>query len=47
VYGLRPFRNYTFTIITKSGSSVSTPRRSIPVSAVFETKESVPGKNFN
>ncbi len=44
VHGLRPFRNYTFTIITKSGgSSVSTPRRSVPVSAVFETKESVPG----
>ena len=41
---LRPFRNYTFTIITKSGSSVSsTPRRSTPVSAIFQTKESVPG----
>jgi receptor-type tyrosine-protein phosphatase beta len=43
IFGLRPFRNYTFTVITKSGSSVSTPRRSTPVSAEFETKESVPG----
>lgn len=40
---LRPFRNYTFTIITKSGSSQTTPRRSLPISGIFSTKESVPG----
>lgn len=40
---LRPFRNYTFTIITRSGTSATTPRRSRPISAVFQTKESVPG----
>ena len=41
---LRPFRNYTFTIVTRSGSPASPPiRRSLPVSVVFETKESVPG----
>ena len=40
---LRPFRNYTFTIVTKSGGAQSIPRRSQPISAVFTTKESVPG----
>ncbi len=40
---LRPFRNYTFTIVTKSGLSQTIPRRSAPISAIFATKESVPG----
>ncbi|CAH1184607.1 unnamed protein product [Phyllotreta striolata] len=41
---LRPHRNYTFTVIVRSGTESSVLRRSLPVSAVFATKESVPGK---
>ena len=44
---LRPFRKYTFTIVTKSGGPQSIPRRSLPISAVFTTKESVPGSLTN
>ena len=40
---LRPFMNYTFTIITKSGDAQNSPRMSLPISGVFTTKESVPG----
>ncbi len=44
--GLRPFRNYTFTVTTVAGSPLgpaSLRRTSAPVSATFQTKESVPG----
>jgi len=40
---LRPYRNYTFTIVTKSGSDQNVPKRSTTISAIFTTKESVPG----
>ena len=40
---LRPFRNYTFTIVTIAGDPQRFPRSSLPVSAIFATKESVPG----
>lgn len=44
IKNLRPFKNYTFTVITRSGSENEGPiRRSTPISAIFETKESVPG----
>ena len=41
---LRPFREYTFTIVTKSGGPQSIPRRSSSISARFKTEEAVPGK---
>ena len=43
--GLRPFRNYTFTVSSVAGTlgPASLRRESAPVSAVFQTKESVPG----
>ena len=40
---LRPYRNYTFTIVTKAGTDQSIPKRSTTVSASFSTRESVPG----
>ena len=40
---LRPFRNYTFTIVTIAGAPQRIPRSSLPISAIFATKESVPG----
>ena len=40
---LRPFMNYTFTIITKSGDAQTAARMSLPISGIFTTKESVPG----
>ena len=40
---LRPFRNYTFTIVTIAGAPIRIPRNSLPISAIFATKESVPG----
>src|SRR5690349_10595019 len=43
ITGLQPFRNYTFTVVVRSGSDASVVRRSAPLSAVFSTKESVPG----
>ena len=43
VRNLRPFRNYTITIVTVAGDDLTTQRRSRPVSASFQTKESVPG----
>lgn len=39
---LRPFRNYTFTVIVQCGNDANVLRRSSPVSAVFSTKESTP-----
>lgn len=42
IRGLRPFRNYTFTVITQCGNDANVLRRSSPVSAVFSTKESTP-----
>lgn len=44
VTDLKPHRNYTFTVIVRSGTESSILRRSLPVSAIFTTKESVPGK---
>jgi receptor-type tyrosine-protein phosphatase beta len=44
ITGLRPFRNYTFTVIVQCGSDADVLRKSNPVSAVFSTKESKPGK---
>lgn len=38
------FRNYTFTVVVRSGTESSVLRRSLPVSAIFQTKESIPGK---
>lgn len=40
---LRPYRNYTFTVVTKAGTDQSIPKRSTTVSAHFSTRESVPG----
>lgn len=44
VTDLKPHRNYTFTVVVRSGTESSILRRSLPVSAIFTTKESVPGK---
>ncbi|XP_075214257.1 protein tyrosine phosphatase 10D isoform X3 [Lycorma delicatula] len=41
---LKPHRNYTFTVVVRSGTESSVLRRSLPVSAIFTTQESVPGK---
>ncbi|XP_063234595.1 tyrosine-protein phosphatase 10D isoform X2 [Bacillus rossius redtenbacheri] len=41
---LKAHRNYTFTVVVRSGTESSILRRSLPVSAVFTTQESVPGK---
>ncbi|KAG8237365.1 hypothetical protein J437_LFUL017488 [Ladona fulva] len=44
ISGLKPHRNYTFTVVVRSGTESSVLRRSLPVSAIFATRESVPGK---
>lgn len=44
IMDLKPHRNYTFTVVVRSGTESSILRRSLPVSAVFQTRESVPGK---
>jgi len=44
---LRPYRNYTFTVVTKAGTDQSIPKRSTTISAFFSTKESVPGSLTN
>ncbi|XP_044737307.1 tyrosine-protein phosphatase 10D-like isoform X2 [Chrysoperla carnea] len=44
IMDLKPHRNYTFTVVVRSGTESSVLRRSLPVSAIFTTKESVPGK---
>ncbi|XP_037919047.1 tyrosine-protein phosphatase 10D isoform X2 [Hermetia illucens] len=41
---LKPHRNYTFTVVVRSGTESSVLRSSSPVSASFTTKESVPGR---
>ena len=41
--GLRPFKNYTFTVVAIAGSDQSIPKRSTPISSFFTTKEGVPG----
>lgn len=41
---LKPHRNYTFTVVVRSGTELSVLRNSVPVSAVFTTEESVPGR---
>jgi cadherin 5 type 2 (VE-cadherin) len=41
---LKPHRNYTFTVVVRSGTESQVLRRSLPVSAIFTTMESVPGK---
>ena len=40
---LRPYKNYTFTVVTKVGTDQSIPKRSTPISAFFSTREGVPG----
>jgi len=44
---LKPHRNYTFTVVVRSGTESQVLRRSLPVSAIFTTMESVPGKVGN
>jgi hypothetical protein len=44
VTDLKPHRNYTFTVVVRSGTESQVLRRSLPVSAIFTTMESVPGK---
>jgi receptor-type tyrosine-protein phosphatase beta len=41
---LKPHRNYTFTVVVRSGTELSVLRNSVPVSSVFTTEESVPGR---
>lgn len=41
---LKPHRNYTFTVVVRSGTESSVLRSSLPISASFQTKESVPGR---
>ena len=41
--GLKAYRNYTFTVRTKSGNDQSVPRTSTPYSANYTTQENVPG----
>ncbi|XP_043525700.1 tyrosine-protein phosphatase 10D isoform X5 [Frieseomelitta varia] len=41
---LKPHRNYTFTLVVRSGTASSYLRISNPVSASFTTSESYPGK---
>lgn len=40
---LKPHRQYTFTVVVRSGTESSVLRSSLPISASFMTKESVPG----
>ncbi|XP_044018714.1 tyrosine-protein phosphatase 10D isoform X2 [Aphidius gifuensis] len=41
---LKPHRNYTFTLVVRSGSESNYLRRSSPLSGSFTTSESYPGK---
>ncbi|KAK2585118.1 hypothetical protein KPH14_008629 [Odynerus spinipes] len=41
---LKPYRNYTFTLIVRSGTESSSLRVSNPLSASFTTSESYPGR---
>jgi len=42
IHNLRPHRNYTFTVKVRSGDNGSELRVSVPLSASFSTRESVP-----
>lgn len=44
IYDLKPHRNYTFTLVVRSGTESFYLRRSHPISASFTTSESYPGK---
>ncbi|XP_077287900.1 protein tyrosine phosphatase 10D isoform X2 [Arctopsyche grandis] len=44
---LKPHRNYTFTVVVRSGTESSILRSSLPISASFTTLESVPGQVEN
>ena len=41
---LKPHRNYTFTLVVRSGTESNYLRRSNPISASFTTSESYPGR---
>lgn len=41
---LKPHRNYTFTVVVRAGTESSVLRESLPVSSIFQTQESVPGR---
>ena len=41
---LKPHRNYTFTLVVRSGNESNHLRHSNPLSASFTTSESVPGR---
>ncbi|XP_063992536.1 tyrosine-protein phosphatase 10D isoform X4 [Diachasmimorpha longicaudata] len=44
ISSLKPHRNYTFTLVVRSGSESNYLRRSNPLSASFTTSESYPGR---
>ncbi|XP_011258051.1 tyrosine-protein phosphatase 10D isoform X4 [Camponotus floridanus] len=44
IFDLKPHRNYTFTLVVRSGTESSNLRISNPLSASFTTSESYPGK---
>ncbi|XP_070491352.1 tyrosine-protein phosphatase 10D isoform X3 [Chironomus tepperi] len=44
INNLKPFRNYTFTVVVRSGTEASILKNSAPISAHFTTLESVPGR---
>jgi len=44
INNLKPFRNYTFTVVVRSGTESSTLKNSAPISAHFTTLESIPGR---
>ncbi|XP_029155618.1 tyrosine-protein phosphatase 10D isoform X1 [Nylanderia fulva] len=44
IFDLKPHRNYTFTLVVRSGTESSNLRVSNPLSASFTTSESYPGK---
>ncbi|XP_035899329.1 tyrosine-protein phosphatase 10D isoform X4 [Anopheles stephensi] len=41
---LKPHRNYTITVVVRSGTESSVLRVSLPISANFQTKEALPGR---
>lgn len=44
ITSLKPHRNYTFTVVVQSGTELNVLRNSVPVSSVFQTLESYPGR---
>lgn len=44
IFDLKPHRNYTFTLVVRSGTESSYLRVSNPLSASFTTSESYPGR---